>query len=116
MTHDDLRPRIENSDRGITLNRSLAWTMLIAILSGAFWAGQTITALQGMSDRNAKAISEIVGSQALDRAESKADLAMIIGRIGTIEQQQARADERFSNILSYMARIDARLERMEGQP
>jgi hypothetical protein len=41
------RPAIENSDRGITLNKSLAWTILVALVSLVWWGGATITNLQG---------------------------------------------------------------------
>lgn len=34
---------IENSDRGITLNKSLAWTIAITFLAGAFWVGVQVT-------------------------------------------------------------------------
>ena len=37
----------------------------------------------------------------------------IDGRIRVLEAQAARADERFVNILTLLARIDARLERIE---
>ena len=30
-------PRIENADRGITLNKSLAWTVLVAWSTAIFW-------------------------------------------------------------------------------
>jgi hypothetical protein len=34
---------IENSDRGITLNKSLAWTISVTFLAGAFWVGVQVT-------------------------------------------------------------------------
>ena len=47
MTHQDhTRPMIENSDRGITLNKPLAWTMLVT-LAGLIWFGaSTVSSLQ----------------------------------------------------------------------
>lgn len=35
------------------------------------------------------------------------------GRVRLLETQQARSDEKFTNILTYLARIDGRLERIE---
>jgi hypothetical protein len=35
-------------------------------------------------------------------------------RMRVVETEQARADERFGSILSLLSRIDARLERIEG--
>lgn len=36
-------------------------------------------------------------------------------RLGSLEQDRARADERFSNILALLSRIDTRLERIENR-
>lgn len=102
MTHEDFRPRIENSERGITLNKSLAWTILVALLGGGFWVGSSVTSLQSITDENKDKISKQTD-----------EITSINTRLRSIENQQARADERFSNILGYLTRIDARLERIE---
>ncbi|OOY16709.1 hypothetical protein [Thioclava sp. DLFJ4-1] len=99
---EDIRPRIENSERGITLNKSLAWTILTALIAGGFWVGSQVTALQSITQDN-KARS----------ADQSAEITVINNRLRSIETQQARSDEKFSNILGYLTRIDARLERIE---
>ena len=50
---------------------------------------------------------EMIKSEAVARAALET-------RLRSVETEQARADERFGSILSYLARIDARLERIEG--
>lgn len=95
MTHEDIRPRIENSDRGITLNKTLAWTILGTLVMAGIFIGSNLTGLQQTSGDNKK----------LAEANEV--------RIRALENQQARQDEKFSNILQFMARIDARLERIE---
>lgn len=37
---------IENSDRGVTLNKGLAWSILTALVAAVWWGGATITRLQ----------------------------------------------------------------------
>lgn len=55
-------------------------------------------------------------NSAMNHAQDKS-LSEIELRVRSLETQQARADERFSNILTYLTRIDGRLERIErGQP
>ena len=34
-----MTPRIENSDRGIPLNKGLAWTMVCGLIGVGFWVG-----------------------------------------------------------------------------
>lgn len=95
VTHEDFRPRIENSDRGITLNKSLAWSILGSLVGAGIFIGMNLAGLEKTSDDN----------KTLSRANEI--------RIRAIETQQARQDEKFNNILGYLTRIDARLERIE---
>lgn len=51
-------PMIESSDRGITLNKSLAWTILATAVGVAFWFGtrdaEQTTAIETLSERQAE--------------------------------------------------------------
>ena len=51
-----------------------------------------------------------------DLAEAETRIASLEAETRSMSNQLARADERFSSILGYLARIDARLERIEGVP
>ncbi|OOY15380.1 hypothetical protein BMI85_16055 [Thioclava sp. DLFJ4-1] len=86
---------MENSDRGITLNKSLAWSILGSLVGAGIFIGMNLAGLEKTSDDN----------KTLSRANEI--------RIRAIETQQARQDEKFNNILGYLTRIDARLERIE---
>ena len=46
-------------------------------------------------------------------SEIRTDVADLQTRMREVERSQARSDERFSNILTLLARIDKRLERIE---
>lgn len=99
-----VRPRIENSDRGITLNKSLAWTVASVLVGAGLWVGvQVATLTEGVQGlrRDMSAISQTQTEQG--------------ARIRSNETGIARQDERMALILSTLGRIDSRLERMERQ-
>ena len=45
MTMSEGKPMIENSDRGITLAKPLAWTMLASIVGVVWYGGTTVASL-----------------------------------------------------------------------
>ena len=49
---------IENSDRGVTLNKGLAWSILTALVASVWWGGATITALQSDVQALVRAVGE----------------------------------------------------------
>lgn len=56
-----MRPEIANDDRGITVNKSLAWTLIVGLVGLGFWVGTQLTILssgmdQYQSDSKAAAI------------------------------------------------------------
>ena len=42
---------IENTERGITINKALAWTMLVSVAGLIWWGGRTLASLQSAADR-----------------------------------------------------------------
>ncbi|MBR9764412.1 MAG: hypothetical protein GYB53_13020 [Rhodobacteraceae bacterium] len=74
--------------------------------AGAFYA------MRAQTETNA---SEIARS-AVELKEARAEQNRLEARVRALENEQARADERFSSILGLLARIDARLERIESTP
>ena len=44
MTYES-KPMIENSDRGITLAKPLAWSMLCSVVAAVWWGGSTVSGL-----------------------------------------------------------------------
>lgn len=101
------RKLIENSDRGITLNKSLAWTILCGLLGTGVFYGVNMASTSTKLD-------EIARSSTAATAERQA----IESRVRSLEQSKARDDERFTSILTFMGKIDSRLERIEqrGNP
>lgn len=89
MTTD--RRLIENSDRGITLNKQLAWTMLAALVGTVWWGGSTVTGLQKSTENLVQAVGE---TRALIAAERQASAALE-ARIRALETTSTRQDARF---------------------
>lgn len=59
-------PRINNDDRGITLNKSLAWTMVVGLVAAGLWLGTETASTRGMvenlslqqSERHAETLAQ----------------------------------------------------------
>ncbi|ARU02962.1 hypothetical protein [Yoonia vestfoldensis] len=81
--------------------------VLVAGLTGGY------TMLQARSEQNTDQILEI--KTQIDRAlaGNAAQVDALTVRIRALELSSARDDERFTNILQFMSRIDTRLERIE---
>lgn len=89
------RPMIENSDRGITLNKQLAWTIGVAIVGGGFWIGSTVTGLQSSTARLISDLSESRAQITADLATEKQAAGVLEARVRTLEVSTTRQDARF---------------------
>lgn len=107
------KPMIENSDRGITMNKPLAWSMGVALVSAAFWVGTTTQDLKSATNDLTEAQQGFAVAAKESRAEIKARDDEQDGRIRVLETAAARSDERMINVLDLFKRIDARLARIE---
>ncbi|KJZ24087.1 hypothetical protein [Tritonibacter mobilis] len=103
---------IENSDRGITLNKSLAWTVACALVGAGLWVGIQVATLRGET----AGLSQTINGLRVDLTASEARQAALTSRVRANETALARQDERLSLILSTLNKIDNRLERMERLP
>ncbi len=82
---------IENNERGITINKALAWTMLVSVAGLIWWGGGTLASLQGAADRLTSALTE---TREMIMAES-ASAAQLEARVRTLENSATRQDVRF---------------------
>ena len=99
MTSTDHKMHIENSDRGITLNKSLAWSIVVALVGGGFWVGVQLTGLNAAivnlgSERGSE---RVVTDQY--RSQVNGDLRALGERTRSIENNAARDDARLLEIL-----------------
>lgn len=89
---------IENSERGITLAKPLAWTILTALIIGGIWIGAQVRSLE-----------EVVRRQ--ERSEAR--LTALETRQTASEREAAVVSTRMDAILRVALRTDARVARME---
>ncbi len=86
---------IENSERGITLNKSLAWTILTGVLAGGIWIGVQVTGAK-------EGIIALESRQTEDRADIRSNTSAI----NTLRQSNARIDQRLTNIEGAASRTE----------
>lgn len=78
------RPMIENSDRGITLAKPLAWTMLVSVVGAVWYGGSTVASL-----------SQSTQSVIMALAAVQSTSAQVEARVRTLENNASRQDARF---------------------
>ena len=103
---------IENSDRGITLNKNLAYTVAVGLVGAGLWVGMEVATLRGVTTNLAQTIDGL----RVDLNASEAQQNALSSRVRANETGLARQDERLSLILTTLNKIDNRLERMERLP
>lgn len=91
MTH----PMIENRDRGVTLNKSLAWSALVAIVTLVWYGGYTISAINSATAQLATTVASIQAKQDRDSDAVASKVSANDARIRTLEQATARASAQF---------------------
>jgi septal ring factor EnvC (AmiA/AmiB activator) len=96
-------PRIERSDEGFTINKTLAWTILVAIIGGSIWVGRTVSEVRGEIAQRRQEIAQIRE----DKAELAASLAALEARVRPLENAAPAINAR----LDYIAEAIRRIER-----
>ena len=113
MTH------IENSDRGITLSKTLAWVMLIGLVTAGISFGNTMGALTGQIAVLQTQIASTAGTLADVRSgleNGRTDRVALGSRIGALERNEARFDQRLANIEAGVARLLSYFEQERVRP
>ncbi len=111
-------PMIESNDRGITLNKSLAWAVLTGVLAGGIWVGVQVNSAR-------EGIDNLAERQAEDRLDIRSNTESIVSlrtgnarieqRLTSIESTAQRTESSVSEILRFL-RGEAAPERIEGLP
>ena len=96
---------IENSDRGLTINKGLAWTILSSFLIGGMWVGIQVnsssTGLQTIAERQNEDRAEIRENRAAIN-DLRSSNARIDQRLGGIENSLSKTETNVSEILRYL--------------
>lgn len=91
------------TDRAPVYTRQISFGNILQILALVIGLGAGWFAMDHRSQTNTEQV-----------IKARAELEEIEVRLREVERDQARADERYSNMLTLLARIDARLERIEA--
>ena len=81
----------DHTERGITINKALAWTMLVSVAGLIWWGGGTLASLQSAADRLTTALMETREMIVVERASS----AQLEARVRALENSATRQDVRF---------------------
>ena len=87
-------PKILTDDRGVTLTKSLAWTILTALVVSIFWFGATIESLKNTSTLLAAGIDE----RRMELNEAKSERFQIERRVSLLEVEFGKQTVRFDNL------------------
>jgi uncharacterized protein YlxW (UPF0749 family) len=90
---------IENSERGVTLNKSLAWTILVTLIGGGIWIGTQVTdAKNGVDMLQAR------------QAEDRQDISQNTSAVNTLQSGAARLDQRLISIEQGQRRTEDKID------
>jgi hypothetical protein len=107
--------KVTPDGRGISLDKSLAWTMVASLVAAGFWFGTEL----GNIKRDLAAAKETQAAFQVEWAAAAADRALYRRetdvRLRSLERDRAADDQRLSSALQLLERIDQRLERIEQQ-
>ena len=81
----------EHNECGITINKALAWTMLVSVTGLIWWGGGTLASLQGAAEHLTSALTETREMIMDERASS----AQLEARVRVLENSATRQDTRF---------------------
>lgn len=93
MTHDG-KPMIENSDRGITVAKPLAWSMLGSIVAAVWFGAWTISGLTSSIKEVDNTLARMQSENTLMRGEN----TQVEGRVRALENNASRQDARFDGL------------------
>ncbi len=95
IEHDSAGRRVtETSERGITINKALAWTILVSVIWLIWWGGGTLASLQGAADRLTSALTDTREMIMAERASS----AQLEARVRVLENSATRQYVRFDTL------------------
>lgn len=88
------KPAIESDDRGVTINKSLAWSMVGGLMAVGIWIGVEITRTSEGISNAMDGINRVDARQSEDRKNIRANTEAI----ASLRTGNARVEQRLSNI------------------
>ena len=81
---------IENSDRGITLAKPLAWTILVGLIMAGLMVGTTAGSVKSELTAVARSLAEIQSAQAVREQRDREDREALESRLRAVETSRAQ--------------------------
>lgn len=78
-------PRIQSDERGITVNKSLAWAMVTGLVAAGVWIGTETASTK-------QALGAILRAQETNRAETQSFRSAIDTRVRSLESARSAGD------------------------
>lgn len=103
------KPMIENADRGITINKTLAWGMIV-VLAGAIGTAGKLGLDVG---REVQAISTAIETLEARQVEDRADIRSNTSEVNALARAQGRIDQRLVTIEQASSRAEQSARRAE---
>lgn len=101
---------IENSDRGITLNKTLAWTVLVGLLGAGVLVGmQTATLTSGIAGLQGD-LDAAIQTQATEVGKRDRMTDRLTDRLRALEIRGSARDTDFSNLSANMQDMQQQLK------
>lgn len=82
-------PRIENSDRGFTVSKSLGWTMAVGLISAGLYLGGQLQGTHKQQEMVLVKLGEIEDRQQGNQARSESARAGLDARLRAVETTRA---------------------------
>lgn len=113
---------IQSDERGFTITKPLAWTIVVGILSGGIWYGLE----QGQTRAQMIDLSEAVQTLKTDlatmetarenlRSEMRREVTALDGRLRSVERSEAQLTEIVRAQTQLLQRIDSRIEAIDNR-
>lgn len=82
-------PKIENSERGITLNKSLAWTMVVGFLTAGLYLGGELQQAHSQQEAVLQKLTAMQVSQAEAERRGETARQILDNRLRVVETTRA---------------------------
>lgn len=106
---------IQSDERGITLNKPLAYTMLAALCSLVWYGGTTVASLEGATEALATAIKETREETRQALSEDRRSAVQLEVRVRALEGSANRLDVRLEGLSSSLDEVKTLLRQIAAQ-
>ena len=79
----------QKTDQAVTLNKSLAWTMVVGLITGSAWLGAELKSSRTQLDTITGQLTEMKAAASMSRSEMQRAVAEMDSRLRVVETSRA---------------------------